>query len=96
MHQSVPILERGDCMHEVACKAIVTAADDLKIILSHMAKGEVFEGEEQRKTGKLFLEREWRPEHLRLIYETYGDKIVDLYLDGKINKNNAPRLVRAI
>ena len=96
VHQSVPVLAHGDCMHEVACKAIVTAADDLKVILNRMAKGEVFEGEEQRKTGKLFLEREWRPEHLRLIYETYGDKIVDLYLDGKINKGNAPRLVRAI
>ncbi len=94
VHQSVPVLEHGDCMHEVACKAIVAAADDLKVILGRMAKGEVFEGEEQRKTGKLFLEREWRPEHLRLIYETYGDRIVDLYLDGKINKGNAPRLVR--
>ena len=95
VHHSVPKLEHGDCMHEVACKAIVTAAEDLKEILIRMDHGEVFEGEEQRKNGKLFLEREWRPEHLRLVYETYGDKIVDLYLDGKINRNNEPKLVRA-
>ena len=96
VHQTVPELKHGDCMHEVACKAIIAAADELKELLIRMNNGEQFEGEEQRKNGKLFLEREWRPEHLRLVYETYGDKIVDLYLDGKINRNNEPKLVRAI
>lgn len=96
VHQTVPELCRGDGMHEVACKTIVKAAEELSKIVINMGKGVTYAGVEQRKTGKLFLNKDWRPEHLRLIYETYGDRIVDLYLDGKISKGNEPKLVTAI
>ena len=96
IHNSVPLLEKGDCMHEVSCKAICKAAEDLKKIIIRMDAGEAFQGVEQKKNGKLFLVKDWRPEHLKLIYETYEDKIVDLYLDGKINKNNEPKLITVL
>lgn len=96
VHQSVPKLEYGDGMHEVACKAMVSTAKDLKEIVKMMDRGVVLEGEKQRKNGKLFLEKDWRPEHLRLIYEVYNDKIVDEYLRGRINQGNEPKLVNAL
>ncbi len=89
-------LEHGVCIHEVACKAIVAATRDVVRVMQKMNKGEVFPGVEQRKNGKLFLERNWRPEHLRLIYDLYEDKIVDLYLDGEINKGNEPKLISVL
>lgn len=95
IHQSVPELEYGDGMHEVACKAIVAAGNDLLKLIPMLMDTKTVQGVEQRKNGKLFLEKDWRPEHLRIVYELYGDKIVDLYLDGVINKNNNPRLIRA-
>ena len=47
----------------------------------------------QRTTGKNFLSRDFQPSHLRMIYETYNDDIVDQYLDGNL-KQHKPKLVR--
>jgi len=41
----------------------------------------------QKGTGKNFLSRDFRPEHLRLIYDLFDDKIVKEYLDGNILSN---------
>lgn len=95
IHQSVPVLQHGDGMHEVACKAMVETGNDLKKLLRLLSREDTIAGESQRKNGKLFLNKDWRPEHLKLIYDVYEDKIVDYYLDGKINQNNNPKLVRA-
>lgn len=96
IHHSVPKLEYGDCMHEVACKAVVKAADDAKIIFERIGKGEKIKSYEQKKNGKLFLEKDWRPEHLHLIYDFYEDKIVDAYLNKEINIDNEPQLISAL
>lgn len=95
IHHTVPELARGDCMHEVACKAIVAAADDAVRIFRQIQKGVRFDGVEQKKNGKLFLDKDWRPEHLRLIYDLYEDKIVDLFLSGEISVDNNPALIKA-
>ena len=34
--------------------------------------------------GKLFKRKDFQPEHLRIIYKFYKDRIVDLYLNKKI------------
>lgn len=47
----------------------------------------------QSTTGKNFLSRDFQPSHLRMIYETYNDDIVDQYLDGNL-KQHKPKLVR--
>lgn len=95
VHHSVPKLEYGDRMHEVACKTVIQTGEDLKVILGMMQQQKIFPGVEQRKNGKLFLIKDWRPEHLKLVYETYEDKIVDLFLNGEINRGNAPQLIKA-
>lgn len=94
VHQTVPKLEYGDCMHEVACKAVVSAAKEASEVVRRMNMEGRPDGVAQRRNGKLFLARDWKPEHLRLIYDLYGDKIVDQYLDGEFNNNNQPNLVR--
>ena len=45
-----------------------------------------------RYRGKLYLKSDWKPEMLRVIYEFFDDKIVDLYLDNKI-KCPKPKLI---
>lgn len=96
VHQSVPVLEHGDTMHKVACKAIVAATADICNVINYMSKHGRPEGEMQKKTGKLFLERDWRPDHLHLVYDLYEDKIVDKFLDGEIIKKEDPHLVVAL
>ena len=95
IHQVVPKLCYGDTMHDVSCKAIVATCDDFKKLIYAFEREGHLEGTIQKGNGKLFLVKDWRPEHLRLIYETYQDSIVDLFLNGKINQNNNPKLIRA-
>lgn len=83
-------------MHEVSCKAVVQASEDVFKLLSKLQTGEILTGHPQKKNGKLFLDRDWRPEHLKLIYEVYNDNIVDLFLDGEINIDNNPQLIDAL
>ena len=47
----------------------------------------------QKGTGKNFLERDFRPEHLRIIYDSFDDDIVDKFLDGNIHSTK-PNLIR--
>jgi hypothetical protein len=84
IHQIVPELSRGDTMHEVACKMTLKAGDEvLKIIDSLSGGGSLVK--HTQKTGRLFLANDFKVEHLRVVYEFYGDGIVDDYLDGRIN-----------
>jgi folate-dependent phosphoribosylglycinamide formyltransferase PurN len=82
VHQSLAPLVRGDGIHDIACRAIVAIGDDLPRILAGMDAGQQVVPTAQRTHGRLWRSSDWRPEHLRLIYETYDDRIVDAELDG--------------
>lgn len=92
LHHSVPELEYGDKMHEVACKAVKKVAEDLCAILKKMDEGARLVCHKQKSAGKLFLGSDWTPQTLRVIYELYDDKIVDMYLDGELDRSE-PELV---
>ncbi len=92
IHQVVPSLARGDGIHDVACKTVVASAEAMERILAKVAAGGELERIKQRGTGKNFLSSDFRPEHLRVIYELYDNKIVDRYLEGAI-QGRGPKLV---
>ena len=46
-----------------------------------------------RTKDKLFMNKDWKPEMLKVIYNFFDDKIVDLYLDKKI-KCPKPELIK--
>ncbi|GIO86601.1 hypothetical protein J25TS5_35330 [Paenibacillus faecis] len=94
IHHSVPHLNYGDGIHDVACNAVKQTAIDLIEILRKISLGESIEEVPQKSSGKLFTSADWEPYHLRVIYELYDNNIVDLYLDGKL-RNTPPPLVRA-
>jgi len=92
IHQSIPKLEKGDTIHEVACKVVEQSAKDVKKIIDVFESGKDLILHKQKSSGKNFLTRDFMPQHLRVIYNLYNDNIVDLYLDGKI-KPKSPKLV---
>ncbi len=99
LHQCVPELARGDGIHDVAAKAVVQATEDMIKLLGMYSvflgstKVFPFEFHPQSTTGKNFLSRDFQPSHLRMIYETYQNDIVDQYLDWNL-KQHKPKLVR--
>ena len=85
IHQSVPSLEKGDKIHDVACKTIIQASKDVIKLLEILEQNSEWKIFKQKGTGKNFLEQDFRPEHLRIIYDQFNDKIVDEFLGGQIS-----------
>ncbi len=92
IHQCIPKLEYGDKIHDVACKAIISATDDIVKLLSIFKKEGCWGKTDQKSNGKNFLDRDFKSEHLRVIYNLFNDDIVDQFLTGKI-KSVPPKLI---
>jgi len=91
LHQYCPKLFKGNGIHDVGVNAVVGASDELIQILDNGISLDNLT--EQRSSGRLFLTKDFQPAHLRLIYETFENRIVDAYLDGAL-ENLQPRLVQ--
>lgn len=92
IHQSIPKLEYGDKIHDVACKTIISASDDIVKLLSVFKKEGCWKKIDQKSSGRNFLYNDFKSEHLRVIYDLFDDDIVDQFLSGKI-KSSPPKLV---
>lgn len=93
VHQVVPQLDPRDKIHDVACKTVIASADDMVKLLKILEKKGKLTRMKQRGTGKNFLGRDFRPEHLRVIYDVFKDDMVRQFLQGKITKKE-PKLIR--
>lgn len=89
VHHAVPTLEYGDGLHDVACKAVKQVALDLGKILTTIPLDEI-QYSPQKGNGKLWVGTDWMPQHLRFVYNTYNNDIVDQFLDGKLPKFDPP------
>ncbi|QIR13935.1 formyltransferase family protein [Shewanella aestuarii] len=95
VHQCVADMVRGDTLHQVAARAVRKLGEELPQVIAKFIQDGRMEKQAQRNNGTLWLASKWQPEHLRLIYQTYQDKIVDLYLDKKIGQHQ-PNLFRQL
>lgn len=93
VHQTGADLVRGDGIHQLASRTVRKFAHELPEVVSMAADNSLSSSVEQNSTGKLWVADDWRPEHLKVIYDKFNNNIVDLYLDGKFESND-PDLVR--
>lgn len=91
IHQCVPKLEKNDGIHDVGCKAVIKASEDLKKILEYR-RNNSFQETIQKTQGRLYLSRDFKPEHLRVIYDLYDNKIVNKFLAGDL-QSPPPKLI---
>jgi len=89
VHHSVPNLDYGDKLHDVACKAVIQGATDLSTILTTTSIDQIVY-HPQKGNGKLWVGNDWMPQHLRFVYNQYNNDIVDQFLDGKIPRIDPP------
>jgi len=93
VHQSVAELVRGDGLHDLACRAVMGLAAEMPELARRALAGRVAAPRRQTTTGKIWRSADWRPAHLHPIYDHYGNRIVDRYLDGEFG-GETPSLVR--
>jgi folate-dependent phosphoribosylglycinamide formyltransferase PurN len=84
VHQVVPELEVSDGVHDVACKAVVASAEDAIRLLEIFSEKGKWRTHRQRGTGKNFLASDFKPQHLRVLYNVFDDDIVRRYLEGDL------------
>jgi hypothetical protein len=91
-HQSIPDLQLEDGIHDVGAKAVIQATlDGVELIKQYPD----WTHHHQKNTGKCFLAKDFKPQHLRLIYDEYDNKIVQAYLKGRVPQVPKPYLVRS-
>jgi len=95
IHQCSGPLVRGDGIHQLACRSIQRIAKEMPMLIAKHFAGDLKPPQRQRSPGKLWTSRDWRPEHLHLIYDIYQNRIVDHYLDGKF-RHFEPQTVRQL
>jgi len=95
VHQACAPMVVGDGIHELACRAVCSLADDLPELLQRSETGDIRPPRLQRTTGRIWREADWRPEHLRVIYDLYDNRIVDRYLSGEFSRIE-PKLIRQL
>ena len=93
VHQCTPELVRGDGIHQLAARAVTKLGEELPLLISLLKENNRIKKHSYKINGKLWASKDWRPEHLKVIYELYGNKIVDRYLDGQF-ATKKPELFR--
>ncbi len=93
IHQTVPKLEHSDGIHDVACKTIVESTKDAIKLLEIFNSRKTLESFKQKGSGKNFLENDFKPQHLRVIYNIFNNDMVKEYLNGKL-QSKKPKLIR--
>jgi methionyl-tRNA formyltransferase len=95
IHHSMPNLELGQSLHDVAAEVVVNAKSDLVHLYRQLDQRGRLELYPQKSTGRLFLTRDFEPHHLRLIYDLYKDRIVDEWINGRLGSRK-PKIYNGI
>ncbi len=85
VHHTTPKLNKKDNIHDVSCRAQLKSFKESLMIIK-MIKDKKIKEHKINLNGKLFLKKDFKPEHLRIIYNLYNDDIVKHYLKKKIHK----------
>jgi folate-dependent phosphoribosylglycinamide formyltransferase PurN len=91
IHQSVPKLNYGDKIHDVAAKCVLQAADEVEELIKFWKLNREFKGRKQWTTGRNWRVIDFHPSQLRVIYDLFNDEVVDRYLDGDLEQRK-PKL----
>ncbi|MCS3632511.1 methionyl-tRNA formyltransferase [Salinibacter ruber] len=95
VHQTGGQLVKGDGIHQLASRTVRKFGDELPKVISKAAANDLEDPVPQRGSGKLWTASDWRPEHLRVVYEYFNNEIVDRYIEGEI-EGEEPDLVRQV
>ncbi|HWO06974.1 MAG TPA: methionyl-tRNA formyltransferase [Candidatus Paceibacterota bacterium] len=93
IHHTRTEFREGDGIHDIGARTVVDSRNDA-IALLKLREQRAFVEVPQKTHGRLYLSKHFRPEHLRVIYNTFDNTMVDAYLRGELSRHE-PKLVRA-
>ena len=87
IHQTPAVLVKDDGLHQLSARSLKLGFLSVIALLKKFKSNGEINSTQQKLTGKLWLKKDWNPEHLLLIYNTFNDKIVDMYITNKLNQD---------
>lgn len=91
LHQTIPEMKKDDGIHDLSCRAVLASTTEAKRLLSIY---DTWEFRRQKpEAGKNFLESDFKPQHLRMIYQVFNNNIVHEYMEGRL-EGRQPKLER--
>lgn len=75
IHQTCSALNIEDGIHDHACRNVQLFCEDLLDIIKKLLSLPKFEPLVQGTTGKIWTNSMWNPNHLKVIYDLFDDKI---------------------
>ena len=82
IHQTSCDIFGGDGIHDHACRNVKYLCDNLAMILNSLINMKKVEAINQKTTGKIWTNEMWNPNHLKLVYELFDDKINQYCIDN--------------
>ena len=87
IHQTPAVLVKDDGLHQLSARSLKLGfLSIVELLKKFKIKGKI-NSISQKTTGKLWLKKDWKPEHLLLIYDKFNDKIVNMYLSNDLNQD---------
>ena len=86
IHQTPAHLVKNDGLHQLSSRSLKLGFLSIIDLLNKYKLNGKINSIEQKLTGKLWLKKDWKPEHLILVYDKFKDDIVNMYLSKKLNQ----------
>ncbi len=82
-HQQKTVFEKSDSMHDIFCKTIIQAVEPTLKLIDSLMNNIPLDPYVSPSDGKFFLNGEFTPNHLKIIYQLIDEGMLDKYLEGK-------------
>ncbi len=82
LHQNRPDIKADDSIHDLGCRTIVVAANDVLKLLPLIEKDEI-QSRAPTTEGRIFYERDFKPYHLRVTNALMKQKLFREYLENR-------------
>jgi|WetSurMetagenome_2_1015567.scaffolds.fasta_scaffold62450_2 folate-dependent phosphoribosylglycinamide formyltransferase PurN len=78
-----PVIKANDSISDIGCRAIKDGSEFGIKLLKKLTKKNNLDKYPQKTTGKLFLEKDYKPAHLRVAYQLIQEGMLERYLNNK-------------
>lgn len=85
VHQVLPQLDITDGIHDVGAKTVLESIQGAQHILHILERTGKLQAVKQTGSGKTFKSNDFKPSHLRVIYELFNDDMVRASFDGEVD-----------
>ena len=82
-HQQKTVFEKEDSVHDIFCKTIVQAIKPVLKLIDSLMRNIPLKPYVSSSEGKFFLNGEFTPNHLKVIYQLVEEGMLERYLEGK-------------